>query len=241
MIITASHQKGGVGKSTLIWNLAIAYSFFHKVKVIDLDMQKTFTQSYKLRCLNYKNGELPESSSVSIDNVELISLEDCPNTKEKFIEILRSVKREEIMLIDSGGFDSELNRIAILASNILLTPVSTKFFDLMGLRQYEGKLKELSKKSNKKIIATVVFNKINPNTKHVDAIIDFIKQSEYFNCLTKILRQRVDYENTPARGHGVVEIPNYIKSKLDIARAKKTKDEFIAFVNALTASVKNNV
>jgi chromosome partitioning protein len=49
MIITLSHQKGGVGKSTLAWNLIVEYSKNRKIYVIDLDIQKTITYSIQIR------------------------------------------------------------------------------------------------------------------------------------------------------------------------------------------------
>ena len=49
MIITLSHQKGGVGKSTLAWNMIVEFSKKRMVSVIDLDMQKTITYGIQIR------------------------------------------------------------------------------------------------------------------------------------------------------------------------------------------------
>jgi chromosome partitioning protein len=38
-IIAVSHQKGGVGKTSLTVNLALCYSYDLKVAVIDTDLQ----------------------------------------------------------------------------------------------------------------------------------------------------------------------------------------------------------
>ena len=43
MIITIAHTKGGVGKSTLAWNLAHSLKATGKiVRIVDLDFQQTF-------------------------------------------------------------------------------------------------------------------------------------------------------------------------------------------------------
>ena len=76
MIITLSHQKGGVGKSTLVWNLAIEYSKQRKVYVIDLDMQQTFTQSLLIRHNNIKEGKLEKKLAKYSDNLNLIEIKD---------------------------------------------------------------------------------------------------------------------------------------------------------------------
>ena len=49
MIIAISHQKGGVGKSTIAWNLAIALQKKYKVELVYLDIQKTLTYTNKIR------------------------------------------------------------------------------------------------------------------------------------------------------------------------------------------------
>jgi len=49
MIIDISHQKGGVGKSTIAFNLALSLASYYKVEVIDLDVQNTITHTNKIR------------------------------------------------------------------------------------------------------------------------------------------------------------------------------------------------
>jgi len=49
MIIAVSHQKGGVGKSTIGFNLAIELARKYKVEVVDLDVQNTITHTNKIR------------------------------------------------------------------------------------------------------------------------------------------------------------------------------------------------
>ena len=54
MIIAISHQKGGVGKSTIAFNLAVWLSKSYKIEVIDLDVQNTITHINKIREKNNK-------------------------------------------------------------------------------------------------------------------------------------------------------------------------------------------
>ncbi len=49
MVICINHQKGGVGKSTLAWNLAIELSKDINVEVVDLDVQQTVTLNNYVR------------------------------------------------------------------------------------------------------------------------------------------------------------------------------------------------
>ena len=42
-IILVTHQKGGVGKSTLTFNMALAIKNEAKTAIIDLDLQGSYT------------------------------------------------------------------------------------------------------------------------------------------------------------------------------------------------------
>src|SRR5690606_14638381 len=121
MIISLSHQKGGVAKSTLLWNLVVEFSKERLVKVIDLDIQKTVTYSMQIRNnLNKKNS-----------NIELINIESL----ESIVKVMQKHNKDDLLFIDSGGFDSDINRIAIAGSDIIVTPVSSKFYELLGLKK----------------------------------------------------------------------------------------------------------
>jgi chromosome partitioning protein len=67
MLIVVSHQKGGVGKSTIAWNLATILQENFNVELVDLDIQKTLTyaneirkQQPKLKPLSIKHFDTPE-------------------------------------------------------------------------------------------------------------------------------------------------------------------------------------
>ncbi|HHB94151.1 MAG TPA: ParA family protein [Campylobacterales bacterium] len=49
MLIVVSHQKGGVGKSTIAWNLATILQESFNVELVDLDIQKTLTYANEIR------------------------------------------------------------------------------------------------------------------------------------------------------------------------------------------------
>lgn len=89
MIITLAHTKGGVGKSTLAWHLA--HSFEEHADVIDLDFQQT------IHYLNLMSG--------GTLNVEQ------PRTSSELIEILKAVPSDKVVIIDVGGFDSDITAL----------------------------------------------------------------------------------------------------------------------------------
>jgi len=190
MILTVSHQKGGVGKSTLAYNIAVELSKIKKVEMIDLDVQQTISAYNNLR---------------KMMNQQPIPIKIFTHDKE-FVDYINEVDEETVIIIDSGGFDSTLNRIAILASDFLLTPVSTEFTEILGLQKYQSILSQLEQLSNQKIIANVVLNKVNPNQKNFIDIEEFVNSSANFKLMDAIIRRRVDFANSVAHGFTVVEL-----------------------------------
>jgi chromosome partitioning protein len=196
MIITVSHQKGGVGKSTVAWNIAVNFAALIPTTIIDLDTQRSLTTINTLRS---SEGLVP------------LTIEHCSSVDELTAYIKKDT-RDHLTIIDSGGFDSSFNRIAILASDLLITPVSDKPFDLMGLQRYEDILKDLSKIQGEKVKTHILFNNINPAMKKFGDLIEFICSSEHFELLVSVLRQRVDFAHSVGEGKSVKEYRPHSKA-----------------------------
>lgn len=189
MIITISHQKGGVGKSTLSYNLALELSRKHKVEMVDLDVQQT---------VSAYNGIRKEMGHTPLP-VHVLS------TTDELENYLESIDDDIIVIVDSGGFDSSLNRFVMVISDFLITPVSSEFTEILGLQKYSTILEEISRQTNKVLKTHVVLNKISPNQKKFDDVISFIDSSEHFEIMDSILKRRVDFANSVAFGFSVRE------------------------------------
>jgi chromosome partitioning protein len=200
MIITISHQKGGVGKSTIAFNLAIELSKKFETSLIDLDVQKTLTHANNIRFNN---------------DLKALKILDFKNDDD-LILFLEKKHDDEIIIIDSGGFDSSLNRVVIIGADIILTPVTDKVFDLLGLQKYEEILEELSLIEKRNIISYVFLNNINPRVKKFDELTKFITKSKNFEILNTILRTRVDFSNSSAEGKSVIEYKPKSKASIEI-------------------------
>jgi len=210
MIITVSHQKGGVGKSTICWNLA---GYLQKKKInfiiIDLDVQQTLTGLNKIRAkYNPKKA------------FEIKTFDD----KKDLIDFLNDIEDDQIVLIDSGGFDSTYNRIAIMASDKIITPVSAHFIEILGLQKYEEILKEVSGVVDRKIQTNVVLNRIKPTQKDFQELKKFINSSPHFGILDSIIRDRVEISTIISTGATITESKK---------KETKAKDEFKAFAKEI--------
>lgn len=210
MILTISHQKGGVGKSTLAYNIAVELSRKMNVEMVDLDVQQTVSAYNNIRQIM---GQKPLL-------VRIFS-----NDKE-FVDYVNEVDENTVVVVDSGGFDSSLNRIAILASDFLITPVSTEFTEILGLEKYQSILKQLEEVSGEKIVTNVVLNKINPNQKNFNDLIEFVNASSNFKLMDTIIRRRVDFANSVAHGYTVRELDKKSDSSQELKMLlKEIKDK----------------
>jgi len=201
MVIAISHQKGGVGKSTLAYNLAVELSKKYIVNVVDLDVQQTITACNVIR------------SKFGQKKLDVLNFED----KKEFIDFLNHDNDKNITIIDTGGFDSGLNRVAMYAADLIITPVSTEFLEVIGLEKYKKIIKEVSKKVGKSIKTHVVLNKIHHSQQNFTDIKDFIAKSpNQFSLMSSIIRRRSDFSISLSHGFSVCEFDENSDSSKEV-------------------------
>ncbi len=211
MIISIAHQKGGVGKSTIAFNLAYYLSEFNPI-LVDLDLQNTISFANNIR-----------SKSAPAFKIQII------NSDSELKEVIKQSNDTNLYIIDTGGFDSSLNRMSIIASDLIITPVSDKLFEILGLKKFESILTELSQIKKEKVKAHILLNNISPFTKKLDDLNNFIHKSNYFVLLNSVLRQRADIVHSSSRGLSVAE---YNKQS-------KAHDEVLQLANEIKEILKN--
>jgi len=189
MIIVVSHQKGGVGKSTIAFNLATFLQKDYKVNIVDLDVQNTITHTNKIR----KQGKRKPLDIIYIKN------------EKEFKNFVKTDDDSKITIIDSGGFDSALNRLAIYFADLIITPVSDRFNEISGLMKYKEIIQELKDIGGDQIVVNVLLNNINANVTKFNGLKTFLKKSTEFDLMESILRQRVDYDKAAWSGQNVKE------------------------------------
>lgn len=185
MIIATAHSKGGVGKTTTALNLA---ALLKPDLIIDQDLHKG---------LSILNAQREQPYDVVVDH----------DSKE-LIRILReSSELNKLVLIDCGGFDSDINRKAIAASDLVIVPANDGPTEVIGLTQFDKTLAQISNEFDVAINAKVLLTRVNPNRKHFWDIEGFVERSKLMSKLTSKLPTRKEYSIAMYEALGVVEHP----------------------------------
>jgi len=202
MILNLTHQKGGVGKSTLATNLAVALDAI----IIDLDSQRSSILWSKIRV---SNGREPITCFTVADEKEM----------KKIIKD----NADRNIVIDSGGYDSGITRMAILMADIILTPVGPSQVELFGLQNFGKTIQEISTEVGEQIQTNVVINNADTRSKtSIQNLQDFVTvNNKYFNLLDTIIHCRTDFKKAYGEGLSVIELDSKGKASAEIGELVK--------------------
>ena len=194
MIVLFGHQKGGVGKSTVSIN--VAYQLQKKYKdlvLLDLDSQNSAILFNQLRM----SENLPTIKCVKESDIDF----------SNFINEY-SGNKENLLIIDSGGYDSNVNRAALIKADIIITPVGISQIEIFGLQKFRKILKEASEALDVKIKTNVLLNNVDSRSKNkLRDLREYIKENnKYFNLLDSVIHTRADYKNSYGDGLTVKEL-----------------------------------
>jgi len=179
-ILSIINQKGGVGKTTTVINLAAGLAMKNKkILVIDLDPQGNATTGLGLSNTNNSdetiysvlNGTKNISDVIqktSFENLDLVTsnvdlsgleVETAGDSRRAFIlkeQLMAYLKDSrasyDYVLIDCPPSLSLLTIMALVASNSLVVPLQTEFFALEGLTQLIKTIERVKNNLNPELI-----------------------------------------------------------------------------------------
>ena len=135
-VIVIGNEKGGSGKSTTAFHLAIYLLYQgYRVATIDVDSrQQTLTKyvTNRLAWIKENNSTIPYPTHHHLPISRSDSIKD--NQKQEFEHFRNSVIETEqiadFLIIDTPGFDTHLTRLAHSLADTLITPLNDSLIDL---------------------------------------------------------------------------------------------------------------
>lgn len=212
MRLTVGNTKGGVGKTTLAMNLAIARALAgRKVWLVDGDRQGTAQTAITLRA---EAGHLPA--------IACSSYPDGPSLRA---QVQLQAANFDDVIIDAGGRDSTALRAALILSDVLLVPFQPRSYDVWALNDIAALVDE-ARSVRDGLKAFAVLNCADPGEASTDnaeaaAAVADIPQFEY---LATPIRRRKSFANAAGQGLSVLEMK---------PADKKASEELISLVNTL--------
>lgn len=194
MILTIGNTKGGVGKTTLAVNLAIARALSgREVWLVDGDRQGTASAAIAARA---ESGRAPGIACAQYSDGSALRTQ-VQQQRTKWNDII----------IDAGGRDSSALRAALILSDILIVPFAPRSYDVWALDDIAALVDE-ARSLRDGLRAFAVLNLADPGESSVDnaeaaAAVADVPQFAY---LATPIRRRKAFANAGGQGLSVQEL-----------------------------------
>ncbi len=216
MVIGITNLKGGVGKSTLSQNLAVALAHKgYKVCILDTDLEQRSSMKW--------HGLREQEPYIAVFGVE----------GEQINKIAEEQKKAyDLVIIDGSPQLSKTTTKILTASDLVLVPITPSSLDVWSFENFLQRYEQVQEVKGDLIQAFIVLNRYTGNTKLDKEVLDVMGDFD-IKLMATTVGQRVAYREAPTNGLGVVEFKD-----------PKAKDEMMRFateVENILSNIANRV
>ena len=180
-VISVANQKGGVGKSTTVYNLGAGLALEgKKVLLLDVDPQGDLTKMLGQRKphdlpLTLANVLVPGNRSLSAVEVGLVNVMSRETVLRRYVD---SVKREyDYVLLDFRPSLGMLVINALSASDYVLVPVQADYLAAEGMTELVGTVRSVQRQINPRLKIGGVFLTMANETAFRRDIVNSVKEN----------------------------------------------------------------
>jgi chromosome partitioning protein len=193
MILTVGNTKGGVGKSTIALNIALARRLTGRnVWFIDADIQNTSKTAMAVRA----TSELKP----------VIAFAKYPEAALLRSQIQQQRANFDDIIIDVGGRDTKALRAAVFLSDAVLVPFNPRSFEVWAMEEMAEVIAD-AHQFREELVAYAFVNEGDTSAKSTDNedAIEAIAEFPQFTLLPVIVSDRKTFSNEGGKGKSILE------------------------------------
>lgn len=200
-IIVVGQQKGGVGKSTLAANLAVAVAGKGKrIMIIDADKQQT--------CVKWGSRRQLAGTQPSVSYASLMAVEANGSDFVATVRKLRESNQFDFCFIDVGGRDNRELRLSLFLADVLIAPCLPSQADVESLNEFDAMIGDVLA-GNPDLKTITVINKANRglNFSHeIKLASDAIEEMTNLERPVSVVGERPNFRSAWMEGQGVHDL-----------------------------------